>query len=397
MKKTLALLICCSLWVTGCKGNKDDDSKKKEAISVQVFKVAGGSIARKLSYDADVKGELEVRVFSQVPERILSLKADEGDQVKKGQILAVLRSDSLSGGVRSALAAVDAARADRDNIKNEVRRAEQLLAKRVVSQAQVDQLQSRYLSAEAQVRRLEALSGQASTARGKAFVRAPISGVIGRRFLNQGDMAPPSLPIFNVVLMDRVELILEVPEQNLPFVRQGMTALVRVARHGDRAFSGKVELIAPTIDRQTRTARIKVLLDNPEHSLMPGMLARVDLVVESRDNVPVVPYSALVIESGAEGAVAYKAYVVQGGVARERLLTLGLIDDSVVEVIGGLKFGDRMVSRGQHLLEEGRAVEVTERVTLEGRKIPLEGSPPAGRPAAAAEKTKGQAAKEQSL
>ncbi len=382
MKNAFAALLCCSLIIMGCKDKDDDGAVKKDPISVQVFKVEGGSIARKLSYDADIKGELEVRVFSQVPERLLSLKVDEGDRVRKGQVLAILRSDSLSGGVRSALAAVDAARADRDNIKNEVRRSEQLLAKKVVSQAQVDQLQSRYLSAEAQVRRLEALSSQASTARGNAFVRSPISGVIGRRFLNQGDMAPPSLPIFTVVHMDRVELILAVAEQSLPYVRQEMKAVVRVARFGDQGFEGRVVLISPTIDRQTRTARVKVRLDNPEHRLMPGMLANVDLVVESRDNVPVVPYSGLVIENGVGGAVAYKAFVVQGKAARERLLKLGLIDGPHVEVVSGLKFGELMVTRGQHLLEEGRVVAVTERITLDGHTVPLKGTPPAERSAA---------------
>jgi membrane fusion protein (multidrug efflux system) len=360
LRSTL-LLAALAVLAGGCKREVKKDTKG-QPIVVQVVDVAPGSIARSLVYDADVVGEIEVRVYAQVAERIVSLPVDEGTVVKQGQTLAVLRADSLSDGVRSAIAAVDAARADRDNLKDEVARAEKLAARQVVAKAQVDQLRSRLVSAEAQIRRLEAMSSQASTARGYAVVRAPISGVVGRRFLSLGDMAAPSLPILTVVRMDRVELTVEVPELELADVRAGSTAQVRVARYGDRVFQGQVALIAPTIDRQTRTARVKVRIDNPKHELMSGMLARVSLEVERRNGVLVVPYSGLIIETAPGGGIAYRAYVVEGDVARERMVTLGIIDGPRVEARTGLKAGERLVTKGQHLLSNGRKVEITERL-----------------------------------
>ena len=379
---TLLPLAVLALLAGGCKPQDKKDTKG-QPIAVQVTTVAPGSIARTLVYDADVVGEIEVKVYAQVAERIVSLPVDEGTVVKQGQTLAVLRADSLSDGVRSAVAAVDAARADRDNLKDEVARAEKLVARQIVARAQVDQLKSRLASAEAQIRRLEAMSSQASTARGYAVVRAPISGVVGRRFLSLGDMAAPSLPILTVVRMDRVELTVEVPEKELADVREGSAAQVRVARYGDRVFGGKVVLIAPTIDRQTRTARVKVRVDNPKHELMSGMLARVSLEVERRDGVLVVPYSGLIIETAPGGGIAYRAYVVEGNQARERMVTLGIIDGSRVETRAGLKAGEVMVTKGQHLLSNGRKVEITERLGPDGK--PLVGqAAPASAPAAGA-------------
>jgi len=333
------------------------------------MEVAPSSIARTLTYDADVEGEVEVRVFPQVSERIVSLRVEEGTEVKQGQVLAVLRSDALAEGVRSSLAAVDAARADRDNLKDELARAEKLAERQVVARAQVDQLRMRLLSAEAQVRRLEAMANQALTTQGYAVVRSPLTGIVGRRFLSVGDMASPATPLLTVVRMDRVDLWIEVPERELADVRVGMPATVRVARYQDRVFEGKVILVAPTIDKQTRTARVKVRVENPKHELMPGMLARVSLEVERHEGVIVVPYSSLVLESAPQGGVAYRAFVVEGSAAAERSVTLGIIDGPRVEVRSGLKVGEVLITKGQHLVETGRPVTIVERLGKDWRPV----------------------------
>ena len=100
----------------------------------------------------------------------------------------------------------------------------------------MDQLRARVLSAEAQVRRLEALSSQAATARGNAFLRAPIAGVVGRRHLSQGDMAAPAVPVLTLVQMSEVELVLDVPERELSLISEGMKAELRVARFPKRTW-----------------------------------------------------------------------------------------------------------------------------------------------------------------
>lgn len=367
----LLLVLPLSLPLTGCKGRGQAATKDKKSapIPVQIAELAPSSIARVLEYDADVKGLLEVKILSQVPERIISLKVKEGDRVRKGQVLAVLRADSLSAGVSSASAAVDAARVERDNLRSELARQEKLLQRKIVSAALVEQLRARLLAAEAQIRRFEAVTKQASTARGNAVIRAPISGIIGQRFLEQGDLAIPSVPICTVVQMDRVELILEVPEKDLALIRKGMVAQLFVARYPKQPFSGEVVRILPTIDRMTRTAQVKVELPNKDHRLMPGMLARVKLEVERHDDAVVVPYSSLIIEMGTQGKVTYRVFVLKGGRSTGLTVTLGIVADKRVEIKSGLKFGDKLVTRGQHLLENGRSIKVVERLTADGEVV----------------------------
>lgn len=357
----------------GCKRNQP--TSKDGPVPVQVFKVGPASITRGLEYDADVKGILEVKVFSQVPERIVSLKVEPGDTVKKGQVLAVVRADTLTEGYESAAAAIDAAKAERDSLKAELDRQIKLLAKRIVSQSMVDQMRAKLDAAEAQIRRLEAMARQASTVRGNAVVRSPISGVIGQRFLEQGDLAVPSVPICTVVQMGRLELLIEAPERDLASIRQGMAARVTVARYPKKSFTGTVDRIYPVIDRRTRTAQARVILDNPEKQLMPGMLARVRLEVERHERVAVVPYSSLIIHSGAGGAVSHLVYVVEAkngaALAQERKLEIGIVDGPSVEITKGLAFGDELVTRGQHLLRPGRAVRVVERLGADRKTVQI--------------------------
>ena len=376
----LLALLACTLALGGCKKTGPDaeakaKAKKDAPVPVQTSRLALASISRTLRYDSDLRAELEVRVYSQVPERIVSLRFEEGDKVTKGQVLAVVRPDTLQHGVRSASAALDAAKADRDYLKIEISRQQKLLSRKIVSQAMVDQLKARLRSAEAQIRRLEAVASQAATAKGNATVRSPMAGIIGRRYLSQGDMAAPTLPLCTVVRMDRVELQLEVPEQDLAHVRQGMVATVRVARYPKQVFRGKVTRISPTIDLQTRTARVKAVLQNKDHRLMPGMLARVELEVERKDQVVVVPYKSLITELGPSGDAVYRVYVLQGTTARSRELTLGIVSGDRVEVREGLAAGDELVSRGQHLLREGRQVRVVERLGADGKVVPVKGQP----------------------
>ncbi|MFH1132664.1 MAG: efflux RND transporter periplasmic adaptor subunit [Pseudomonadota bacterium] len=370
--KSLLLLAMAVVSVSACKGKQGKDSDKDDnAVTVQVMQVAPEHIANILRYDADLRGELEVKVFSQVPEKIVSLYVEEGDQVKKGQVLAEVRADTLGDNVRSAVAAREATEAERDNLKNELARQEKLFERKVVSSAQVDQVRAQLLSVEAQIRRLTAMANQASTVRADASIRSPIDGVVGRRFLSKGDLALPSLPVFTVVQMDRVELYLEAPEKHLAFIKKGMTAVIRVARYSPKRFLGEVVRVSPVIDRTTRTARITVFAENKERLLMPGMLARVQLELERRENVVVVPYSSLIIETGTGGEVAYRVFVVEQNKAVERSVSLGIVQGGKVEIREGLAFGETLVTRGQHLLKKERAVEITERLAVDGKIIPV--------------------------
>ncbi|MFO8072504.1 MAG: efflux RND transporter periplasmic adaptor subunit [Polyangia bacterium] len=367
----LALGAC---WALACQPQAGESEEEQEPSRVETSPVETGTVSSWLGYIGDIEGEAEVAVFSAIPDRIIALNVLEGDEVERGDVLAVIHADVLRQGVRQALGGLDAARAQRDALADQVSRFEKLEGSGAVTSSQLISARSQLAAAEARVRQLEATLGQARERKGDSRVRAPISGVVGRVMLEEGDMAVPQTPICTVVAMDRVRVGVDVPEPDLPLLEEGQLAEVRVAVSDGPSIRAKVSRVGPVLDRVSRTAPLEIDIDNPDHELKPGMLARVRIQVERRENVVVVPKMALTVTSNTrDGENLFRAVVVEDGRAVERLVSLGIEEGERVEVLEGLSAGERLVVSGQHLVADGDQV-------LLGESAPAENeSPPAAR------------------
>ncbi|MCX6353822.1 MAG: efflux RND transporter periplasmic adaptor subunit [Candidatus Aureabacteria bacterium] len=187
----------------------------------------------------------------------------------------------------------------------------------------------------------------------KAPVESPLSGIIGRVYVDRGTNVTPQTAIALVVDMDRAKVHLDVPEKYLPQVKIGQEARIDVEAYPDEVFIGTVSRISPVVETETRTAPVEISIDNPGHRLKPGMFAGIQLVLEKKENVPAVMKEAVI---GREPS-AY-VFVVNGGVARIRDVTLGIRENDCIEVLKGLKAGDLVSVMGQERLRDGDAVAV---------------------------------------
>jgi membrane fusion protein (multidrug efflux system) len=256
--------------------------------------------------------------------------------------------------VRQALGGLDAARAGRDALADQVERLRRLSGSGAVSSSQLLAVESQFNGSEAQVRQLEALLGQARQRKGDSVVRAPVAGVVGQTFLDVGDLAAPQIPICTVVAMDRLRVALRVPEADLPSLAVGQPVEVRIAAGDGTPINASVSRIGPVLERVSRTASLEIDLDNADHALRPGLLIRARVLVERREGVPLVLKSVLTVTAERrDGVSLYRAVVSEGGVARERLVRIGLEEGERVEVLEGLAPGELLVIEGQHLLADG--------------------------------------------
>lgn len=356
----------------GCSQGSAAEESDDTTVAVSVAEVSKRPISRVLTYSGDIVGEVEVKVYSTIPDRIVRLDAEEGQAVVEGQVLAVIRADQLGQGVQQAQGGLAAVRAQIAGLRDTLARQERLLSSGVVTQAQVDATRFQLQAAEAQGAQLEATVGSAVVRRGDANVRAPISGIIGTVYVEEGDLAAPQIPICTIVRMDRVEVQINVPERELALVRPGLGALVSVASLDDREFRAPVSELSPVVDRLSRTARLKIMLDNPDHAIRPGSLAEVRLEVERHDDAVVVPQYALVLDQRQDEASQYRAYVLRadGRTVEERRVRVGFYEGNDVEVLEGLQAGDRLVVNGQHLLRDGSEVEVRDPTQREAAPAP---------------------------
>lgn len=354
-----------------------EEKKETPPPSVRTVAVQRGLAARSLRYTAALKGSVEVRVYSQVPDRIRAMNVEVGERVTQGQLLAVISHDMLESNTEASLAGLAAARTNFEALRTERDRVVKMHAARAVGDAQRDRIESQVLGAEASVRQLEAMLASVTSQRGRAFVRAPISGVVGERFLEQGDMAAPQIPLLSLVQMEELKAEVRVPELELVEIEraraQGLPVRVRVSGvvdgRGERQpLAARIVRVSPTIDPASRLATVEVRLANPEQQLRPGMLAEVEMVVEQRPEALLIPGYA-VLNEGAVGAtgdgIRQVVFAVAGGKAHKLPVRVGLILGTpgpdglpLVEIREGLSGEEQVVVRGQHLLREGERVEI---------------------------------------
>ena len=193
-------------------------------------------------------------------------------------------------------------------------------------------------------------------------VKAPFAGLISRRWVSEGDFVAPGQKLFDVVVLDPVEVELHLTEVDSSRVAVGNPVGVSVAPYPGERFRAEISTISPTIDPATRTLRVKAVLANPDGRLRPGLFARADLGVSERKGVTMVPEEAVLQRS--DGPVLFRVrddgrverLVVQTGVTRE-----GRVEVAVEGRTDGraeLAEGDRVVVRGHTDLIDGAAVTV---------------------------------------
>lgn len=354
LKKSMVVLSVVLIlgMVAGCdqSGSGEDEVK----IPVQVVEIGLGQVVQSLEYNGDIHAEFEVKVFSKIPDRIEKYFVDEGDAVQEGDPIAEILATQIEQAVLQA-------EAQKNNVEMEYSRAQRLYRENVMSQQQYDLIQTQMVQAKA------ALVSAKSQLK-DATITAPISGIIGKRYYESGDMAAPSLPVASVVQMDKVKIEFEATEQDLGKLAVGQKAEVQVRSYPDKTFIGKVAKISPVLDPMTRMAEVEVLLSNPDRELKPGMYAELEITTGILKDVIVVPRYA-VLEStslktvnGEDRVVKnYYVFVVNDSSrAEQRQLDVNYVNHRVIAVQSGVVIGEKLVVAGQNNLREGMNVLISD-------------------------------------
>lgn len=194
----------------------------------------------------------------------------------------------------------------------------------------------------------------------KAPVESPVSGVVGRMYVDIGSSILPGgatvfsqTPIALVVNMDKVKINLDIPEIYLPKIFLGQEASVNVDAYPQEEFKGMISQISPVVNLENRAAPVEISIDNKEHLLKSGMFVEVVLVIEKRPQVPVILKEAII----GKDPDTY-AYVIEDEKASLRKIALGINDGPLFEVTAGLKSGELVVIVGQQRLYDGAQVAV---------------------------------------
>ena len=253
-------------------------------------------LAARVAYDENATA----RLYAPIAGRVLEIRANTGDSVKAGDVLAVLDAPELG----SAAADLAKARAGAAQRKAALERTRSLVDAEVLPRRELEAAQADWQQANAEAERARlrlanlAPGGKLPPGSEHYPLRAPIAGIVATRHINPGMevRTDTAEPLFVVTDLARLSVLVDVPERDLPLVTVGKAARIEVSAYPHRSFEGKVVHVAPTLDPQTRRIQARVSVDNREGLLKPEMYAKVALLADSREELPRVAIGALLVE-----------------------------------------------------------------------------------------------------
>ena len=188
-------------------------------------------------------------------------------------------------------------------------------------------------------------------------IKAPISGTITQVNVVVGSMVAPQLAVAKVSKLDTLLVSMNVPERYVSKIKQGQKAELRFDAYPERFYSASVSEISPVLDTTSRTMNVKLSLDRTgqnDGAVKIGMFARVKLVTEVHENAVIIPDAAIVNRFGE----SFVFVIDENMSVEKRNIVRGIRVDEKSEILSGLEAGEKLVVRGQTLLEEGASVHI---------------------------------------
>jgi len=328
---------------TGCR-KKPHAGGPPAGYAVQAIVVAAkeAPVEQSLALVGSLAANEMVELKSESEGTVQEIRFTEGQRVQTGDPLVLLDATKFA-------AAAAEAEANFKIAESNYERAKKLFEDRLVSKQEFDQMGASFQAARAA---FDFKKRQLKDAR----ITAPFSGVVSARRISPGQVIDKNTLLTILVDQDPVKVEFNVPERFVGQLKIGQKIVVKLAAYPGRSFEGEVYFIAPYVDEIQRTVLLKAKIPNPNNELKPGMFANLDLTLQIKEKAIVVPESA-VLSSGDRTIV----YIVDNqDNAQVRPVRLGIRQAGMVEVLSGLKAGERVVAEGIQKVRPGGKVKAAD-------------------------------------
>lgn len=347
-------VVVATLSLTACnkaQANKKDDKKetKDDALPVEVTTLARGGIEATIRNSTHLEAEEEVKVYARTANRVTELLVEEGDVVKKDQILLRLDKDIQTTAYTKAEASLAKGR-------EEFEREKALFEQKLVSEQSFN-------NSKHELRQLELAVEDAKRGLEYTEVRAPIAGTISQRLVKYGDLVNLNQHLFDIVDFNSMVARIYVPEKNLPDIQLDQPARVTATPFAGKEFKGYVKRIAPIVESRTGTVKITIGL-REIGQLRPGMYVDVELITAKRGDALLITKRALLYD----GELSYVFRLMPERKVERVVVESKIADKLNIEPLSGFNEGDQIVVAGQTGLKDGAKVRLPDDKPLEEKK-----------------------------
>jgi multidrug resistance efflux pump len=408
MKRTIIVLVILAVAGLGAfrvaqviSAKKEDP--KRETMSqvplVDVAPVTQGLIEEKSTRAGDIAPNAQVTIFSKVQGWVEKINVREGDLVKTGQVLATLDSREAEAAVAQAQASLEAGRArlkqvqatSEETVQSQIqqakanmelaqadlKRAQELQEKNFIARQQLDEARMKYnvakanydlalnsirqktwendiALAEAQVNQAKATLEFNKAQLANLIILSPMNGGITKRYVDPGTMVKDTTPILTLMDFTEMKMVVNVIEREFIYLQKGQPVKITVTAFPDRVFTGRIEVITPALELQSRTAEIQISIPNPGFVLKPGMFGRAEVILRSNPQAVLVPIQSLFTEVDKDFV-----FVLKENKTFRRAVRKGVVRDTVVEILQGVSPGEQVVTAGHLSLKDGTQVRLS--------------------------------------
>jgi RND family efflux transporter MFP subunit len=331
-------------------------AEKKTAAPEKVFNIQTKAAAVQqfrpfVEATGTVNAFEEVTVSAEIEGIMRSVRVQEGAVVSMGALLALIDDTEYSLEVVRAEAAVKQTQATLENAKVEFGRKEALYREELVTQQQYDDVAMRRILAEAEVDRAKAALSIARQKLSKTRISAPLASAVKEKRVSVGDFVKNGTALLVLIQTNPLKVKFSIPEREIGRVQKGQDVTVKAEGFADKGFVGKVSVIYPSLEDKSRSLTIEALVSNDDGRLKPGLFAKVLLYTGPPKETIVVPVTALLYEGEQ-----VRVFVAEGDRAREKTVRIGSKYGELMEIMEGLKGGEKVVIAGQQNLSDGAKV-----------------------------------------
>ncbi|MBD1262217.1 efflux RND transporter periplasmic adaptor subunit [Maribacter polysiphoniae] len=336
MKVYNLFFITVLLILSSCS-EKKEEAKESKILKVGVTKIAANTENETLSYSGTIEADNTVSLGFMVAGRVADIHVQEGQKVKKGQLLAAIDATSYKNAYDIADAGLELAN---DNYK----RLDELYKKGSLPERD-------YIAVKVGVAQANANKNMAAKNLSDTKLYAPFSGMVTAKLTEIGATAAPGVPAFTVMKTDKVYAKASISESEISKLKVGSEAEIEIPSM-NKSFTGKVAILNLSADTVTRTFNVKVRVDNSENQLLPGMISSIKINTDNPQEVISIPVQSIVRDVND---ITY-AFIVENNKAIKKRVDTGDFKGNQVIITKGLSAGDLLISKGYTTVKDGQEV-----------------------------------------
>ena len=318
------------------EGRGPGGSQGRQLLNVRGLLIEPIKLNELKNSTGSLRPDEQVELAFETSGKIVGINFTEGTRVKKGDLLAKINDKPLQAQLQKL-------EAQKKLIEEKEFRQRSLLTKDAISQESYDQILTELQTIQADINLVLARISETE-------LRAPFDGIIGLRYVSEGSYTNPSTKIARLVKISPIKLDFSIPERYANQIKIGYPVSFEVDGSND-VYQAEVYAVDPQVEEDTRTIVIRARYPNRNEELKSGRYASVTLLLSEIDNTIAIPTESLIPEMEGE-----TVYVYRGGKAEQLRVQTGLRTESQIQITGGLKFGDTLLTTGMLQLRHGLPV-----------------------------------------